>query len=93
MCVGGGWTELVRLVYRRNRIWAISIKNRCGGGMRNRIGRVPFYLGWGKVPKQYHSETFYDVRFVRYLYKRVLVKIFLGGRGSEGGAGGTVCRN
>ena len=43
--------------------------------------RVPFYLGWGKVPKQYHSETFYDVRFVRYLYKRVLVKFFLGGGG------------
>ena len=47
--------------------------------------RVPFYLGWGKVPKQYHSETFYDVRFVRYLYKSVLVIFFWGGevRGSR----------
>ena len=56
--------------------------------MRNRIGRVPFYLGWGKVPKQYHSETFYDVRFVRYLYKRVLVKVFLGFFFGGGGGGG-----
>ena len=48
--------------------------------------RVPFYLGWGKVPKQYNSETFYDVRFVRYLCKRVLkCFFFLGGvGGSEG---------
>ena len=58
--------------------------------MKNRIGRGYHFIWVGeRFRNSYHSETFYDVRFVRYLYKTVLVKIFFlggGGGGSEGGS-------